>query len=191
MPESRRFKPLLPALVLLLAAPLSSAHAQQSTTLPQIRIGSKVGVIVNMYLCSGANWEACRDSTAAKLTLEPHFPFPELENFGGQQVKKGDTRDLGGVGSFALFVRHGGLMGPEWWLYLVDVTAATPVSVTASVSGTLQTSGALASVNGAAVTEGDTIFVIAPLVPPLVDFDIQAQTSSSPAVRISVTRRRL
>lgn len=190
MPEFRRFTPLLLALVLSLAAPLSAAHAQQSTTLPQVRIGSKVGVIVNMYLCSGSNWETCRDSTAAKLRSEPHYPYPERDDFGGQQIQKGDARDLGGVGSFALFVRHGGLMGPEWWLYVVDVHAGAPVTVTASVTGTLQTSGGMAPVNGLSVTAGETLLVIAPTVPPVVDFDIQARTSSSPAVSFSVSQIR-
>lgn len=84
MPESRRFTSLPLALVLALAAPLSAVHAQESTTLPQVRIVSKVGVIVNMYLCSGADWVPCRDSTAAKLRREPHYPFPERDDFGGQ-----------------------------------------------------------------------------------------------------------
>lgn len=190
MPESRRFTALLLACVLVLAAPLSAVRAQQSATLPQVRIVSKVGVIVNMYLCSGADWMTCRDSTAAKLHREPHFPYPELADLGGQQVKLGDTRDLGGVGSFGLFVRHGGYMGPEWWLYVVDVRAGVPLSVTAAVTGTLQASGALAAVNGITVTEGETVFVIAPLVPPVVDFDIQARTSSSPAVSFSVSQIR-
>lgn len=190
MPESQRFTRLMLACVLMLAAPLSAVRAQESTTLPQVRIVSKVGVIVNMYLCSGADWVTCKDSTAAKLRREPHFPYPELTDLGGQQVKKGDTRDLGGVGSFALFVRHGGLMGPEWWLYVVDVRAGAPVTVTAAVTGTLQTSGGLASVNGITVTEGDTLLVIAPVVPPVVDFDIQARSSSSPAVSFSVAQSR-
>lgn len=183
---------LLPlAFILAFAAAPSAVRAQESTTLPQVRIVSKVGVIVNMYLCSGADLATCRDSTAAKLRREPHYPYPERDGFGGQQIQKGDSRDLGGVGSFALFVRHGGYMGPEWWMYLVDVTAGTPVPVTASVTGTLQTSGALAPVNGVVVTEGETILVIAPVIPSVVDFDIQAQTSSSPAVSFSVTRSRL
>lgn len=187
----RNLVPLLLAF-LVPALPPSAAQAQQSPTLPQIRLVNQRGVMIsNMYLCSGADWVACKDKTVAKMRGEMFYSYPERDNLGGRQVQQGETIDLGGVGSFALFTREGGQFGPpSWFMQLVDVHPGTAVPVTAPLTGTLRASGSLASLDGLAVTQGETLFGVAPPIPSVVDFDVHIYGSSSPAVGISVSRSR-
>lgn len=191
MSNPRKLVPLLLAF-LVHALPSSAAHAQEATTLPQIRLVNPRDVTISkMYLCSGADWVTCKDKTVAKMQGEMFYSYPERDNLGGRQVSPGETVDLGGVGSFALFTREGGGFGPPaWFMQLVDVHPGTAVPVTAPLTGTLRASGALASLNGLAVTQGETLFGVAPPIPPVVDFDVHLYGSSSPAVGISVSRSR-
>lgn len=119
--------PLL--LAFLVNAPLpSAAHAQQSTTLPEIRLVNPSGVLIgNMYLCSGVDWESCRTKTAEKIGASRFYSHPEADSLGGRKVSQGEPLDLGGVGSFALFVREMGLTGGEWFMHVVDVRPIPPV----------------------------------------------------------------
>lgn len=191
MSSPRSLLPLLLA-VLVYALPSSAANAQEATTLPQIRLVNHRGVFIsNMYLCAGADWVACKDNTTAKMDAEMFYSYPERDNLGGRKVSEWETIDLGGVASFALFTLEGGGFGPpSWFMQLVDVHPGTAVPVTAPLTGTLRATGALAALNGLAVTQGETLFGVAPPIPPVVDFDVHMYESSSPAVAFSVSRSR-
>ena len=181
-------------LISLLLAVLSHAlppavQAQESTTLPQIRlVNQRSAIVSNLYLCVGSDWAACRTTAEAKVRADPSYSFPESDNLGGRKVSPNETVDLGGVGSFALFLTVSDLVGRLRFMRVVDVHpgAAPLVSVTAPLTGTLQASGAMASLNGVAVTQGDTLFSVVRSVPRLVDFDVVTYNSSSPAVAFSV-----
>lgn len=153
----RIFIPFLFAVIVHMLPP-AAAHAQQSTTLPKIRLANETGTrISNMYFCSGADWESCRTRAAAKMRGDMYYSYPEHDNLGGRKVNQGETVDLRGVGSFALFVEKASTWGPaSWSMLLVNVKPAAAVPVSGPV-------------------------------PPVVDFDVHTYASSSPAVGFSVS----
>lgn len=127
MAGPRKLIPLLLAF-LVYALPQSAAQAQQATTLPDIRLVNPSGVLIgNMYLCSGVDWESCRTKTAEKIRASRFYSHPEADGLGGRKVNQGEPLDLGGVGSFALFVREMGLTGGEWFMHLVNLHPIPPV----------------------------------------------------------------
>ena len=142
-----------------------------------------------MYLCSGAGWERCKDSMDVKIG-DMAYSYPEQDNLGGAQVREEQTIDLGGVPTFVLYVRYFGLAGPSWEAYQVAVTPE-PVPVTSPHTGTLQATGAWASMNGLKVTQGEPIFAII-TSPAVVDLSlrfltVKAAQPGAPGVRLSVT----
>lgn len=176
-------------------APLPSVVSAQAPALPQIRLVSDIqfsSESSNMYLCSGADWEKCKNSMDVKIE-DMFYSYPERDNLGGAQVREGQTIDLGGVPAFVLYVRYSGFQGPSWEAYQVKVTLE-PAPVTSPFTGTVQAEGAWASVNGLKVTQGEPIFGIV-TSPAVVDFELRYLDSTTPqpgapGVVLSVTSYR-
>jgi len=181
---------------LLLGAPAwSLASAQQSTSLPAIRLVADVQTaseISNMYICSGPAWISCSSKVAEK-TSDGLYAYPEDDNLGGRQVHRNEMNDLGGSEEFTLFIHYSDGFGgmPYWTGYQVKVETGVPVPIIAPFAGTLQASGALAALNGARVTAGEQLLAVVLPVPPVVDFDlgrIDFPQPGAPGVSITVTK---
>lgn len=172
--------------------PFSSIASAQAPSLPQIHLVSDIqfgSEAANMYLCSGDGWERCKNSMDVKIG-DMAYSYPEQDNLGGAQVREDQTIDLGGVPTFVLYVRYFGLAGPSWEAYQVAVTPE-PVPVTSPYTGTLQATGAWASMNGLKVTQGEPIFAIV-TSPAVVDLNlrfltVKAAQPGAPGVRLSVS----
>lgn len=173
-------------------SPFSSIASAQAPALPQIHLVSDIqfsSETSNMYLCSGAGWEKCKNSMDVKIE-DMFYSYPERDNLGGAQVREDQTIDLGGVPTFVLYVRYSGLHGPSWEAYQVAVTLE-PAPVTSPYTGTVQAEGAWASMNGLKVTQGEPIFAIV-TSPAVVDLSlrfltVKAAQTGAPGVRLSVT----
>lgn len=166
-----------------------AVSAQESATLPQIRLvsSSQWQYGLEVYLCSGPAVASCKDFMRTTYDMNP-----DLASRGGQRLQINDTGTLAGRPTFLLYLKPG--LGGRWVGYEVTVQTGNPVSVVAPASGKIEASGAMAPVNGLSVLQGQ-LFSIIPEVPAVIDLDLITLNYSpfpQPDVPgISITVRRI
>lgn len=142
----------------------AAASAQESATLPQIRLvsSSQWRYGLQVYLCSGPAVASCQEFMGTNFDMNP-----DLASHGGQRLKVNDTGTLAGRPTFLLYFNRSPI---QWVGYEVTVRTGNPVSVVAPASGKIEASGAMAPVNGLSVLQGQ-LFSIIPEVPAVIDLD--------------------